>query len=185
MSTLLYESLTNTREATKPDASLNVTARKNDDTTATKPVSKLLDTVAALVPVEVLAAHAALFGAVSQSSDPAAAGPVQVIITDQKWGERFWWGLIVAAVLLYAIPHLVKHGWDRWDFIRAAIPGVAFAAWTLLDKGTLFDAVSDWSNLTRIGVGTLFALLAVIAAKALAETAEQKTPDAKQAKTIE
>jgi hypothetical protein len=185
MSTLLYESLTNAREATKAAGSLKVTAPKQDDTTATKPVSKLLDTVAALVPVEVLAAHAALFGAVSQNSDPGDSGPVQVTITDETWGTRFWWGLILAAVLLYAIPHLAKHGWDRWDFIRAAIPGAAFVAWTLLDKATLFDAVSDWSNLTRIGVGTLLALLAVIASKALAETAEQKTPDAKQAKTID
>lgn len=184
MSTLLYESLTNTREATKASAPLTADAVKPDNTTVSKPVSKLVDTVAALVPVEVLAAHAALLGAVSQSSNPGDQGPVQVAITDETWATRFWLALLVVAVALYAIPHLVKHGWDRWDFIRALIPAGAFAAWTILQKATLFDAVTDWTNLTRIGVGTFLALGAVIASKALAETAQEKTPQAAQAQTL-
>ena len=184
MSTLLYESLTNTREAAKAKTALTFETVKPDATKASRSVSKMVDTVAALVPLEVLAAHAALLGVVSQSTDPADKGPVQVTITDEAWATRFWWFLLIAAVALYAIPHLAKHGWDRWDFIRAAIPAGAFVAWTMLQKATLFDAIVDWSNLTRVGLGTFIALVALVASKSLAEKAEEKNPSAAQAATV-
>jgi hypothetical protein len=184
MSTLLYEGLTNTREAAKADTPVATAVVTEDGSAVSKPVSKLVDVVAALVPVEVLAAHAALMGAVSQSSNPADDGPVQVIITDETWATRFWVALLVVAIALYAIPHVAKHGWDRWDVIRALIPAAAFAAWTILQKSTLFDAVTDWDNLQRIGIGTFLALGAVIASKTLADTAQEKTPPSAQAKTL-
>jgi len=181
VSTLLYESLTNTREVSRTGSPVALTATKaTNGAQVSKPVNKLLDSVVALVPVEVLAAHAALLGLVSKSSDPAASGPVTVTITNEAWATRFWVLLLVAAVLFYAVPHRIKHGWDWWDCVRALIPAAAFAAWTMLQKATLFDAMSDWSELKRGGIAVFLALVALVFSKVTADAADDKTPAATQ-----
>jgi hypothetical protein len=174
VSTLLYEALTNAREASKSGSPVTLEVTKATDEKVAKDVPKFLDTVAALVPVEVLAAHAFLFGVVSQSSDPDDNGPVVVTITDETAAMWFWGGLLVAAWLLYLIPHWVHKGLDWWDAIRMLIPPFAFAAWTILGKSTLFDAVRDWDNVTRAAVGVGIGFGALIASKALADEAESK-----------
>ena len=184
MSTILYEALNSAREVSTPGVGLEMRETPADTTEQVKKVPKLADTVAALVPVEVLAAHAAILGAVSESSKPEDDGPVQVTITEEAWASRFWVILLVAAALLYAVPHLLKRGWDGWDWIRMLIPVVAFAAWTMLAEGTLFDAVIDWSDLGRTGVGVVIALLAILASKATADEAEKKQAETPQKEAV-
>jgi hypothetical protein len=187
MSTLLYESLTTAREETPPGSEPElvtgpaVVALDADAPTpqkGRKKVPKLLDMLAALVPVEVLAAHAALLGAVSQTTDPKDEGPVTMTITDEVWASRFWVLLLIAAFALYALPHVFKHGWRKWhmaDWARALTPAAAFGAWTMVEKATLFDALTDWSNVQRIGIGVGLALAALIASKVLADKADDET----------
>jgi hypothetical protein len=194
MSTLLYESLTTAREVTPsglapevvsgPEvASLDAGDKATPAKARTK-IPKFLDILTALVPVEVLAAHAFLLGAVSQTTNPDDKGPVVMTITDEAWASRFWIGLLIAAALFYAIPHLVKHGWDTADYFRALIPAAAFAAWTMVEKATLFDALFDWDNVMRIGIGVGLALAALIGSKALADKAQEKTPEAEQVAAV-
>lgn len=180
MSTLLYQSLTNAREVVGTNVPITVSAGTAGNAPPSKPLPKLVDAVAALVPVEVLAAHAFLFGSVSKSSDPADAKPVLVTITNEAWATRFWVLLLIAAVAFYAIPHVANHGWDRWDWLRALIPAGAFAAWTILQKATLFDAVADLGNVERAGLGVGLAILALLSSTTLASEAQKKTPSPNQ-----
>lgn len=193
MSTLLYESLTTAREVTDPDHAPEVVtgpevtsldANKAIPAKARSKIPKFLDMLTALVPVEVLAAHAFLLGAVSQTTNPADKGPVTMTITDEGAATLFWWLLLAAAIALYAVPHVVKHGWDTADFVRALIPAAAFAAWTMVEKATLFDALTDWDNALRVGIGVALALIALVASKAFADKAQEKTPDAEQVAAV-
>ena len=172
MSTLLYEALTNQREIAAP-GTLALTATTTSGEETSKPATKLLDSVAALVPIEVIAAHAALLGLVSTSTDPSA-GPVVVTITDPAWAKGFWLALVVAAALFYAIPHKVKGGWDNWDWLRMLIPSMAFVAWTMLQPGSLFDAVDGWSHLEQGGVAVFLGLVALLLSTTLSDKADEK-----------
>jgi hypothetical protein len=193
MSTLLYESLTTAREVTPPGLAPEIVAGPEvaslDAAGATPPkartkIPKFLDILTALVPVEVLAAHAFLLGAVSQTTNPEDKGPVVMTITDEGAATWFWWLLLVAAIALYAVPHVVKHGWDTPDFVRALIPAAAFAAWTMVEKATLFDALTDWDNALRIGIGVALALIALVLSKAFADKAQAKTPNDAQVAAV-
>jgi peptidoglycan/LPS O-acetylase OafA/YrhL len=172
MSTLLYEAITSAREATAPQKGLMV--REQATTGEGTKIPKLVDSVAALVPVEVLAAHAAALGVVATTSDPGDKGPVTVTITDEAWATRSWLILLGVALAFYVVPHVAKGEWDRWDWLRMLIPPVAFAAWTMLAKGTLFDAVNDWDSLTRTLVAVAIGLAALLTSQATAEEAEKK-----------
>ena len=194
MSTLLYESLTTAREVTPPGlspelvtgpdvATLDAGAAPTPAKARTK-IPKFLDILTALVPVEVLAAHTFLLGAVSQTTNPEDKGPVVMTITDEGAATLFWFLLLVAAIALYAVPHIVKHGWDGADYARALVPAAAFAAWTMVEKATLFDAVTDWDNVLRIGIGVALALIALVASKAFADRAQEKTPRAEQVAAV-
>lgn len=79
------------------------------------------------------------------------------------------------SVVLYAVPRLRR--WDRLDFLRAAIPPVAFVAWTMLQRATAFDAV--WPQLgqaPRTVIALFVAVLLGVLAAALAYSADQKKP---------
>jgi hypothetical protein len=180
LSTILYQALTNAREVSSANQPPALSTVRTDGTAATEEIPKLLDMVVALVPVEVLAAHALLHGAVSQSTDPGAKGPVMVTITDETSAGLFWVLLIIAAVLFYVVPHWFKKGLDPWDLGRPLVPACAFASWTMLEKSTLFDAVADWDNTLRTGVGVGLALLALLGSKIFADTAQAKQPGATQ-----
>jgi peptidoglycan/LPS O-acetylase OafA/YrhL len=172
VSTLIYEAITSAREATQPQNALMVREAATPGE-GTK-IPKLVDSVAALVPVEVLAAHAAVLGVVATTSDPGDKGPVVVTITEDGWATGAWFVLLGVALLFYVVPHVVKGKWDGWDWLRMLIPPVAFAAWTMLAKGTLFDAVNDWDSLTRTLVAVAIGLAALLASQATAEEAEKK-----------
>jgi hypothetical protein len=54
----------------------------------------------------------------------------------------------------------------------------------MLQQGTLFDSVADWSRLTQVGIGVFVALGALLLSASLASTAQQKTPPDAQAATL-
>jgi hypothetical protein len=172
VSTLLYEAITSAREGTGANKGLMV--QEQDSTDEGTKIPKLVDSVAALVPVEVLAAHAAVLGVVATTTDPGDKGPVVVTITEDGWATGAWFFLLAAALAFYVVPHVVKGKWDRWDPLRMLIPPVAFASWTMLAKGTLFDAVKDWDSLTRTLVAVAIGLAALLASQATAQEAEKK-----------
>ena len=175
MSTLLYGSMTAQREQSKPGTSSSPDPAPDKG----KPgVNKLVDTVAALVPVEVLAGHALILGAVAERTDPSK-GPTVITIArgNLDIAKYSWIGLIVAAAALYAIGHLRSgRKWDASDFLRLAVPPLAFVSWTALQSGTLFDAVAEWTSVSRTVLGVFIALALVAVTKALADVADKATP---------
>jgi hypothetical protein len=103
-----------------------------------------LAAVAALVPAEVLTAHAAIltFTTMSVNAHDASQGTKITSPTVLAWS---FWGLMVVAVLLYVYPTFKAWDWKR-DLVRMWIPPLAFVAWTMLQKTTAFDAV--WPGLS-------------------------------------
>jgi hypothetical protein len=179
MSTLLYEAITNVREATKEGEALDVAAVKPSNEEVKKPIPKLVGTVAALVPVEVLAAHAFVLGAVSQSSDPADKGPVQVMITDEGAATGAWacFDRRRHRLLCDSSPRaqgVGRHGLFPYVDPRSCIRGV--------DHPAESDPVRRGLGLaqfTRALVGVGLALGALLLSRVFAENAEtsrQKAP---------
>jgi len=173
MSTLLYEALTNKREVAQPAAGAPAGGAAN------APTSKLLDLIAAIVPAEALAAHAAVLTWVSETSD-SALGPSVTHITHQTEAKWAWWGLVVLSALFYVVPHAFKKGWDAWDVGRALLPAAAFAVWTMLQPGSLFDAISHWNGRTQAIVAIALAGAVLLASKITADEAEAKVAPSKQ-----
>jgi hypothetical protein len=164
MSTWTYSACTRKRED----------ARKNKSKKADPPgFSTYIDTVAAMVPIEILPLYAYL----STHVPPNERGPRLA---------AFAFCFFLCCVT-YLVGHVITGGlqkrWQktsptqerapRWldylpnnrDFALMFIPAVAFVAWTMLQKDTLFDAV--WPTLSegsRNLVGVVLGLLAAAAA---------------------
>ena len=56
------------------------------------------------------------------------------------------------------------------------IPAAAFWIWTMIQQGTLFDAVWDWPIGIRSVIGGLGALALLAAAKVLSYEADEAAP---------
>lgn len=165
MSTLAYGTLTTKREVADPGTS-----------TGTEPpgVRTYIDALAALVPAEVLAAHAVLLPFVTKT-DTDDAGQNVATITEATTLKWVFWALILISVGLYLIARRTKL--ERWDVARALIPPLAFTFWTMLQKTTAFDAV--WPGLREAPRNVIAVLGAVVLgafATALAFKADQNQP---------
>ena len=167
MSTLAYAALTTKREEAKPRTS-----------TSTSPpgVGNYVDALAAVVPTEVLTLHAIILSATTSiKPDNTAPGGTITQITDALWLSRAFYGLIVLSIVLYVFPRLSK--WDKFDYLRAAIPPVAFVAWTMLQRATAFDAIAPGlSDSARTVIGLFVAVLVALLAGLLATGADKKVP---------
>jgi len=166
MSTLVYATLTSTREKEPP----------NTTTTESPPgVKTYVDALAALVPMEVLTLHGLILPLTTKTTQTTNGNSVG--ITEPV--TLFWvfFVLLAISIGLYVIPRIQNGKWDRLDYLRAAIPPLAFIGWTMLQKATAFDAV--WPSLGEVP-RTVVALiggfiLGVVATK-LAYKADQKVP---------
>lgn len=165
MSTLAYGNLTTKREVAEPGTS-----------TDSKPpgVKTYVDALAALVPAEVLAAHAIVLSFVTETTQDADGQNTATITepTTLKWA---FWALIVLSVGLYLISR--RSQFEPWDAARALIPPLAFTFWTMLQKSTAFDAI--WPSLRdapRNVIAILGAVVLGAVAAALAYKADQKAP---------
>jgi hypothetical protein len=161
MSTVAYQALTKRRNQAVPGTS-----------DSTKPgIGKYADALAALVPAEVLAAHAfylEMAGDTTESSD----GTVTTI-TNPGALELGFWILVGAAAALYLLPKIREL--EAWDAVRFLIPPLAFIAWTLIESPSAFDPVNGALRLnldeaTRwiIGIGAALILGALAAGLAFA-----------------
>jgi hypothetical protein len=162
VSTFAYAAITARREASSPGKSM----------TEQPPAMKTyIDVLAALVPAEVLAAHAAVLTFTTKSIK-GADGKTATTITDPTSLKVSFWGLIAVSVVLYVAGH--AKSWDGWDFLRVAIPPVAFAGWCMAQRTTAFDSVASWSLNTRSVIAIIGALALGAVATALSYKADQK-----------
>src|SRR5258708_15112854 len=134
MSTLAYAALTTRRDEATPGTSRS---------TESPGVTTYVDAMAALVPTEVLTLHAVML-----TSATSVADTVTTIVKGAVF--PFAWafiGLIVLASVLYAVPRMRSKKWDNMDWIRCAIPALAFVASTKLQMTTPFDETVNYWNL--------------------------------------
>ena len=78
---------------------------------------------------------------------------------------------------LYVAPRLLAKKWDVLDWVRMAIPPLAFIGWTMLQRATAFDAVfPGMLDASRTVVALFLAVVLGASAAALAYKADQKQP---------
>ncbi len=164
MSTLAYASLTARRE--------EAPSRKSKSESPPG-VGSYVDAMAALVPAEVLTLHAMILAVTTSTK----GGVIK--IDDAATLTWAFFGLIVLSVVLYAVSRVQQsrgQKWGRLDFVRAAIPPAAFVAWTMLQRATAFDAVSQLSSSPRTVIALFLAVILGLVAAGLANKADQQPP---------
>src|SRR3954447_1410357 len=127
MSTLAYAAMTHARLAAEPNKPI-----KPDS----PGIKTYVDALAALVPAEVLAAHATILTFTTKTDNGTVS-----ITGGAALGIAFY-ALIGLSVILYVGGRLMTAKWDAWDYARCLIPPLAFVGWTMLQKATAFDAVA-------------------------------------------
>jgi hypothetical protein len=138
-----------------------------------KPGDKLVTAVAALIPAEILTAHAVLLVATTSVDDKVK--PAVTEITDRGSLKAGFWVLLVLSVGLYAAGrYKAGHKFDALkDPLLAAVPALAFVAWTALQRTTAFDAVTDGDEGHRALVGVACALFAIGLTLAFGKTGDE------------
>jgi hypothetical protein len=166
MSTLTYAALTEKRLESQP----------NESTKGAGPgVSTYVDALAALVPAEVLTAHAAILTFTCKTQ--AASGGMTTTITEPDTLRLCFWLLLFLSILIYVVGRALAHSWDKWDFVRMFIPALAFVGWTMLQRSTAFDALHlPISDATRSAVAIIGAVVLGLGAAVLAYQADQRRP---------
>lgn len=165
MSTLAYAALTRKREEAAPNTS---------SSTSSPGVRSYVDVLAALVPAEVLTAHAVVLS-FTTTTQKNQVGDMVTTITQAGTLRWVFVALLLLSVGLY-VANSLKH-WDRWDFARMLIPPLAFVGWTMLQKATAFDAVApDLGQASRSAIAVIGAIVLAVIAGLLAYQADQKNP---------
>lgn len=166
MSVVAYGMLTRRREASRPAAPGSLFKAESATGEEPPPVGQAtIDTLAALVPAEVLAAHAVILQVTTETSGDGT------VITEPGVLTFAFWALTVAALLLYL---LVKFpAWTRLDYVRMLIPPLAFVGWTMLQPASAFDAAFDVDWALRVTITVVAALLLAALARSLAYTADE------------
>lgn len=121
--------------------------------------------------------------AIAGKMDAAGAAPNTItVISDAGSLEIAFWVLALISMALYLVPRLyaawatAKAEKTRWraqmgatDWARAAIPPLAFTAWTMLQRATAFDAAfQQLTQSQRTVFGLLLAAVVIAAASWLA-----------------
>ena len=127
MSSLAYGIVTAKRAAAPANTS---------QTTSAPAVGTYIDALAALVPAEALA----LYAFVIQFTTHTASVHGKKITTISNPALLGWScaGLLVLSSLLYAVGRK-RTNLDHWDILRFFIPPMAFTAWMLLAKPSIWD----------------------------------------------
>lgn len=168
MSTFAYGAMTKRRNQADPGKS-----------TDEEPpgLKTYVDLLAALVPAEVLAAHAVII-AFTTSTEEGEGGEDVTTITDPGTLEWVFWALIGASAVLYVLG--LTHRPRGYGWLRILIPPLAFVGWAMLQNPSVFDAVNpDLSEGTRLAIVVIGAILVGAVATALAAKADNSpaTPD--------
>jgi hypothetical protein len=164
-------------------AGVLTTGRKEEESDQpSKPsgVGTYIDIFAALVPAEVLAAHAVIMTLATQTTTDTE-GKEFVTITEKNALEIAFWMLLVLAPFLYVVGRVTtgKPGekWDwNLDFLRLIVPAVAFVGWTMIQSNTAFDAVCDWNGNERAIIAIIGAVFLAGVAGLLSMQAHRETP---------
>jgi hypothetical protein len=150
MSTLVYAALTSKR--------LSASSKSASRDAEAPGVKTYVDTLASLVPGEILALHAAY---ISTTTTPP------------------WWTLAVALVLcavVYLVGRLTAKDakpLEWWDCFRCSVPVLAFFVWTMLTKPSVFGA--DWLKATdRQLIGLTLAAVVILYASVFNYFANKK-----------
>lgn len=111
-------------------------------------------------------------------------GEAVTTITEPGTLRGVFWALIALSIFLYVVGLRHRWGqWDRWEVVRAAIPALAFVAWTMLQKSTAFDAVAPgFEDAPRFAVAAIGAAVLGVVAALLARKADEKPPTQEPAK---
>ena len=168
MSIIGYAAITNSRDASGPGATF---ADATDETKSSK--KKYIDALAALVPAEVLAAHALVISYATKTENKV------VTITDPDTLWLAFWSLCAVSLILYAVPRAIGGRWEKWDLARLFIPVFAFVGWTMLQTPSAFDAVFSLTQPRRALYAILLALVLGVVATALAYQIDKKSPGPK------
>ena len=164
MSIAAYAILTRKRQEAAPGTS---------ESTSPPGVKTFLDSLAALVPAEVLLAHAAIIPLATDTTQDDKGQSV-TRITEDGTLEVVFIALIIVSAFLYIIAKLPK--WKVTDFGRMLIPPFAFIGWTMLQKTTAFDAVApDLDTPARFAIAIIGAVVLGGLAVALGYAADAET----------
>jgi hypothetical protein len=179
LSSYLYGSITRKRLDTQSDAPL-VYAQAGDekdlkpldgDDPTKETVSHWQDTLAALVPAEVLAFHGV---AMTLGTTTSGKGDeTTTVITNSQEMLVVYWVLVGAAFVLYLFG---AKSFKTADFLRALVAALAFILWTMIQPSTAFDAL-DWnpSTLVRVMTALVGAALLGLFVNVLATNADKAT----------
>ena len=177
LSTVAFAQLTAARQETDPAAP---PAEKKPGT------SKYVDVLAAIIPAEVIAAHALIVTEATQvkkvdiDPDPKKENLQQVTdVTDPTALKIAFFGLIFASLILYVATKAVSGAsWRRFDYLRMSLPPIAFVAWTLLTEPSAFDGFNqgDLSDTTQLTVGVIVAVVLGAVANLCQKRADADSP---------
>jgi hypothetical protein len=138
-----------------------------------------VDTIAALVPAEVLGVWAAIV-LPNTTTTTGEGEQATTTISDAGLMKGSFLALLVVSAVLYAAGRFRDAKWEKADLVRILIPPASFAVWMLLQRPSTFDALElDWSSGQRDVVGAIAALVIAGVASALAYKANKDPANAK------
>lgn len=166
MTTIGYGALTRQRLLAQPSTS---------STLGSPGVRGYVDSLAALVPAEVLGLHAIVIGLTTTTVRQADGNSVMRIVDPSTLRLSFW-GLVAISCAFYLVGH--RGGpWTRGDYGRVLIPPASVVLWTMLQPGSAFDAVAPgWAQTSRITTATFGAIALGLIAGQLSRTADSVQP---------
>lgn len=149
----------------------------------------ILGATTQIVPTNTITAAAK--AAITGTPEVANAAPSTItLISDAGTLAIAFWALALISMALYLVPRLyaawtaAKEKSTSWraqmgaaDWARAAIPPLAFTAWTMLQRATAFDAA--FPHLTESQRTVFGLLLAAVVIGAASWLAYKPTPPAK------
>ncbi len=165
MSTILYALLSKKREDSAP--------QKRQDTEPPG-IKTYMDTLAALVPSEILGLHA--FAIAFTTTTKTIDGTKTTTIANENFGalQLVFWSCLVLTVLMYVIPRVLNKTWNKLDLGRVFIPPFAFVAWMMLQRPTALDAVvGNFDSTVRTVFAAVLAVGLAFASNSLAHEADQ------------
>jgi hypothetical protein len=177
MSTLVYGALTRKREEAKPGTSLASKAATATNGASPPGLNTYIDALAALVPAEVLGAHAVLLPYFT-TEITTDTNEIATKLSDNAAAVLPWvfLALIALSIILYWFGHTGQRR-DNWDWLRMLIPPAAFIGWAMLQPLSMFDAVAPaWEQGIRIAVAVIGGLMLGLLAASLAKRADEQKP---------
>jgi hypothetical protein len=149
----------------------NVAPAEESKTTKPPGTSTYVDALAALVPAEVLAAHAVILQATTTTTSGDDASATIEDPSALKWA---FWGLLVVSALLFVLGLAARP--KGFGILRVAIPPLAFVGWTMLVQPSAFDAVFDLGSGARTTIAVVASVVLTAVAARLAKQADEAEP---------